>query len=186
MALSTWLPTLPAKLCQGDLFSEFPVGVSYAPPVYLPVRPFQSKDREVWQTKEAWEELPDTKFGHFVAKGRLSKLMLISQNCEIDKACRGEARGAVLVAPIRPLETLSPKDRDAILLGNQYCFFPLVKVPGLQDHYADLRNINGIQAKTIKSLTRLASMDVDGKVVLQAALVAYLTRPDDDEPAVAA
>jgi hypothetical protein len=181
---TTWLDKPEYQLAQGDILSECVIGGSVSPPKFLHLSSHTKKDRTTWSESEIWLKGKDG-FGHFVARGRFGKLMVVSHSCEVDKSCRSGQKGSILVAPLRPLSDFPVDHQVKILNSEKAAFFPLVGMPSISDHYVDLRSITAVQARYLLDLDLLCSMTKESTEFLKASLVGFFTRlglPEDEDP----
>jgi hypothetical protein len=111
-----------------------------------------------------------------LARGVEAPLVVLSQNCEMDK--RG-SKVPVLVAPVRPLTDLAKEqDRQTVRDGRRNAFLYLPEVGGRPESFCDLRATTYLQRPVIEGLTRIASMDDAGLTTLARQLIIFLTRID--------
>lgn len=174
-----WLPAVSPELSQGDILSEYPLGASLTPPRFLHSNSHTKNGRTTW-TQDAWT--PDHNgIGHFVARGKMAPLLVVTHSCEVDKARINDARVAITVAPIRPLSDFAEDQRQQVLDGARRAYVPIHGVPnGLPDSYADLRYAGPMPAKLAETLTRMASMSPDGIATLHGILVEFYSRKSGD------
>jgi hypothetical protein len=148
------------------------------PMTYLEKASIQAKGKRVWPQSSELDLFKTDQQGLYVARGRLRLAIVVSHSCELDD--KPDVR-RVLIAPISPLSQVEDADaRTRILERKRRAFMPLPGVPGIGDHYADLRCITYVDRKLITESRRKSSMTDEGVVALQAQLIAYLTRLDPD------
>ncbi|WP_017757036.1 hypothetical protein [Pseudacidovorax intermedius] len=172
---SYWAAALEADLSQGDLISDAWIGATVVPRTGL-------KHSTGKGGVKIWSESPFAAgpdgAGHFLARGRESFSLVLSQSCEIDKQ---GSKAPVLVAPVVDLAKTVPDPdlRQRYRSGGRYAFFPLPELPGyLPESYVDLRAITYMPRAVIDSLARHGSASASGLHSLTAHLVAFFTRVD--------
>lgn len=159
---------LAAQLSQGDILNLLPFSTLIVP--VIPLVPLTaSKGRQGWEQR-SFEQQSGKEY-QFISKGKYLPAIILSHDCELDKA-----RGRVLVAPIALLNTLSKEQHEKILLQEHFALMPVPDVPTLGICYVDLRSIASVDSKIVSGCARLASMTVQGKNRLQAQLVGFFTR----------
>jgi hypothetical protein len=107
--------------------------------------------------------------------------LVISHDCEIDKARNAER---VLMAPLQPLSTLEPEMRQIVLEQKLLALMPLPDMGSFGDQFADLRLLDAIPRDLVADTARVVSMTEFGRDRLHAQLSKFLLRREP--PAAAA
>jgi hypothetical protein len=175
MPSAWWLPDLRPTLSQGDVLSEAVV-VDTTRHEELLTR-IRERQREFWVATPSFE--PDQQgFASARARCRMVQLLVISHNCELDKA-RPDRRSAVLIAPIRPLSLVPPDVQDAIRAQRRFSSIPVLGLPGSEDSFADLRLIAPMDRATVDATKRVASMSDAAVENLRLRIVHFFARKED-------
>lgn len=156
------------------------LGTAHEPVTFLGRDTWTPKGRGPhWPQRSALEPFKTDSTGLYIARGRVTRVLVVSHSCEIEK--KDDAR--VLVAMIAPLISVQDAGKRAkILEQKRRAFMPLPEVPGLGDCYADLRTISYVERKLILDSNREFSMTEDAVIRLRAQLIEYFTRlPVSDE-----
>lgn len=167
-----WDGVIKPELSQGDLLALVIVGTADSPLVPLKRGATRKGGGESWD-KSPWT--PNSNgIGHFLGRGRQIDVIILSQDCEIDK--RG-GRVPVLVAPVFPISALSTEaDRINVLSRKRYPFLPLPSIEGvLEESYADLRCTTYIYRDLIDTADRKKSMTSQGVNDLVKQIIAFMT-----------
>jgi len=167
-----WEGVLKPDLSQGDLLSVVLVGTAAAPQTALKRGSTKKGGGESWDSSP-WKP-EGNGIGHFLGKGRNVAVIVLSQDCEIDKH---DGKGPVLVAPVHPVSLLqSPEAREAVTNRKRYPFLPLPHIEGvIEDSYADLRCITYIDRELINAAERKKSMTAAGVDDLVKQIIAFIT-----------
>lgn len=176
-----WAPALnPKGLSQGDILANTPVGTAIVPVTYLGRNTWPKHDKASGTSKPYWPQeltmqlFPGDDTGLFIARGRMTRVVVVMHHCEMDD--KPDA-GRVVVAPIAPIERVTQEaSRARIMAGGRRAFLPLPALPGLGDHYADLRSMASVDRKLLTDAQREFSMDGGGLVALRAQLIDFFTR----------
>lgn len=172
-----WSDELKSDISQGDLFEPICIGA--------PVSPLQPLSRgasmkggiESWLQDGLWREDASTKLGHFLGRGRLTRFVMVSWDCEYEKST---AKEPILVAPVFSLDLINAGPaREAAVNGERYPFLylpPIVDV--IQASYVDLRLTTYHTKANVSNTKRLASISAEGQLRFHAQLVAFHTRSD--------
>ncbi|HEY6299119.1 MAG TPA: hypothetical protein VIW95_05690 [Candidatus Binatus sp.] len=166
-----WLPQLnPKGLSQGDIIRPLISGTAAVP--WRPLRPQALKGNKPGWAETAWTP-ENSGDGHYLARGKVLPCLVVSYSCDLDK---DKSNARVLVVPMQPLTALTEESREAVLQLLSINLFPLVQVPNLEDHCADLRCISHVNRKLVNDCERVASMTDLGMQNLEAHLVYFFTR----------
>jgi hypothetical protein len=174
---SWWAPHLKSGLSQGDVVSPVLIGAAQLPIVYLNKGPVLKDNVQTWTRSTSFVSNPGDGLGNFLGKGRINHALIVSHDCEIDKARRVSR---ILVAPVSPLANVTDTMvRQAIIEQRRFATMPLPNLPTLGDCYADLRLLMWIDRKLIEDAgKRVASMTDEAVIRLQAQLIGFFTRKD--------
>lgn len=175
MSQAYWAESLATELSQGDLLEGVWVGSQFHPRAGLQRGPTAKGGAVTWIELSEWKSGADGR-GHFLARGRSTSALVLSQSCEIDKK-GGSA--PVLIAPVLDLgATVSAHaDQENIRRGLRYAFFPLEgRADLLQESYVDFRAISYVPRAVLDASKRMASGSDAGLRRLEAHLVAFFTR----------
>jgi hypothetical protein len=173
-----WADQLKAELSQGDLLSSVLVGTAANPKAELtrgqPLAkgPTRRGGGNSWD-ESAWK--PDGNgLAFYLARGRDINVVVLSEDCEIDK---DSGTAPVLVAPVFPISVIQDEAaREVVRLRQRYPFLPLPKLEGvIAESYVDLRCITYIDRKLIAATPRIASMTQAGKDELVKQIIAFFT-----------
>ena len=168
MTTNWWLPALNTEgLSQGDVALVLPVAVST----------FPSKRLQRGTGKgglEIWTPTQDQAKNTFLFEGGEYNAIVVSHSCDLDKK---EKKGRVLIAPMRPLDTLSDDDKTTVLAQERVALMPLPDVGG---YYADLRLISTTSRAFLGDDRRVASMSPAGVQRLQVQLAQFFLRLSPD------
>jgi hypothetical protein len=165
--MSWWRPGLnPQGLSQGDVVQPLPIAVSVFPPKRLQ----QGTGK---RGVEIWTPTSNPAKSHFLFEGREDLVIVVSHDCDLDKEHRN---AKVLVAPVRRLDALPPEVQASILGQEHISMMPLPDVPGLGNHYANLRLISPTPREFLSEERRVASMSVEGVERTQVQLAKFFTR----------
>ena len=173
-----WADELHPDLSHGDVIEFVPIASLVAPLSPLRPAPVTKGGGRTWEPFQT--ELPGTSLIHFLARGNLFRVIVLSHDCELDK---DKSKKRVLVAPIAYIEQIPILLRDNLLAQRQRSKFPMVDVPGLGDVYADLRSMNSVDRALVASGKRLATLSKLGRERLRAQVVDFLFHIADDAPA---
>jgi hypothetical protein len=162
-----WQSTPEVRLSQGDVVTHVPFGA-----VKHPLTQY-SKKNGVSQTSTEWA--PDNPEGvaDAIARVRKGAAMVLSHECEIDK---GKKR--VLVAPMTPLTTLRPDERDIVIAQRSHSKLILPDVPLLGDCFLDLRFTTTVDREFLGLDKRIASLSEEALGRLRLQLISFFTRLD--------
>ena len=168
-----WGDGLKPELSQGDLLSLILVGTAVVPHTALARGPTKKGGGENW-IPSPWKPSEGNGIGYFLARGRNADVIVLSEDCEIDK---DGGTAPVLVAPVFPLSLIQDQSRrDDVLNGKRYPFLPLPAIDGVIEHsYADLRCINYVDRKAITQSDRKTSMTENGVHNLRLQIIAFFT-----------
>jgi hypothetical protein len=97
---------------------------------------------------------------------------VLSHSCELDKP--QNQRGQV--APVMPLEGLSPEHQSEIVRGANYAHMYLPDVPTLGDCYVDLRVLSTVDTRSLRTRSKVASMTDEARLRLHVHVFAFFTR----------
>ena len=170
-----WLPSLnPAGLSQGDLVADVVQGTAWDPIVLLG-RDAQTKgSNKLWPQVDKFSKFKTDSSGLFVGRGVVTRALVVSHNCEIDK---GPGSPKVLVAPVFSISKITDDAaRASIMAGARRAFMPLPAPDVDEDYYADFRQINYVLKGLLPDERRLFSMTDDGVLRVKAQLVEFFTR----------
>lgn len=173
---SIWAPSVAAELSQGDLLVAGWIGTTAEPPRGLKKTTGRGSST-VWAEQNSLAVDADGK-GYFLAKGVEAPVVVLSQNCEIDKH---NGRASVVVAPVRALDDVDGKARDIVRNGQRHAFFYLPEVAGRPEAYCDLRATTYLARPVLSALTRVASMTEAGADALARQLIMFFVRIDVDK-----
>jgi hypothetical protein len=175
-----WADQLKAELSQGDLLSPVPTFTSVHPITSLVRANTKLKGvNDGWNAaSQLKQDKDDLVYG--LARGRYNKVVVLSQDCEIDKP---GGKLPVQVAPVMSMSAVPDIHRGAIRELRRFPMFPLEAVPGILDEegYVDLRMITHINRKIIEETPRIASMNDVGVRALQLQIFAFFTHRTLDE-----
>ena len=173
-----WASDLKTDLSQGDLLSLVLVGTAAEPKTALTRGPTRKKGLESWDTS-AWKADGDD-FGYFLARGREVHVVVVSEDCEIDK---DDGKIPVLVAPVFSQDALQTDDaRQAVLQGRRFPFLAVEAIPDvIPASYVDLRSITFINRKLMARARRKKSMSSIGVNSLIQQIIAFFTHISVDE-----
>lgn len=175
MTARYWSPGPATELSQCDLLAGVWIGSQFHPRTSLVRGPTVKGGGIVWHQDAQWKPSSDG-LGHYLARGRQTYALVLSQSCEIDK--RG-GKSPVLVAPVVDLAAgvQDVESRERIRAGRRYAFFPLEGLPGvLQESYVDFRAISYVPRAVLDEAERPASATESGLERLSSHLVAFFTR----------
>lgn len=166
-----WLPQLNAKgLSQGDVIRPLISGSAVAPQKSL-------RRQQLKGNKPGWAEVewtPDNNgVGHYLASGKILPCLIVSHSCDLEKK---KDNSRVLISPMLPLSIFPEEARQFVLQLLTINLFPVVEVPGLEDHCADLRCISYVDRNLVNACEIVVSMSEEGMRNLQAHLVTFFTR----------
>lgn len=167
-----WANQLKEELSQGDVLSQVLVGTASNPKVTLSKGLTRKGGATPWE-ESAWK--PDGNgLGFYLGRGRDVHVVVLSEDCEIDK---DDGKAPVLVAPAFPISVIQDMSAQEIVRSRKrYPFLPLPKLDGLIDEsYVDLRCITFVDRKLIAAAERKASMNQQGVEDLQKQIVAFFT-----------
>lgn len=167
-----WDIQLKSELSQGDLLSLVLVGTAANPRKALIRGQTKRGGGETWDAS-TWK--PDGNgIGHFLARGQEINVIVLSQDCEIDK---DDGRAPVLVAPVFPISVIQDQEAlNAVVSRKRYPFLPLPEIQGvIKPSYADLRCISYIDRKLIAAAERKKSMSANGVEELVKQIIAFFT-----------
>ena len=172
---SFWADEVSAELSQGDLLTGVWVGGSVSPRKALHRGQTGAKGVQNWQESE-WKADANG-IGHYLARGRDVPVLVISQDCEMDK--RGGAV-PVLVAPIFPMSVIQTEAiRDKVRSGDRFAFLYLPNVSGAEDEgYVDLRMTHYVVRPLIDAGSQIKSASEYGRRELVSKIIAFYTRKD--------
>ena len=173
-----WADQLKAELSQGDLLSSALVGTAANPKISLSRGLTRKGGTGSWE-ESAWKS--DAKgIGYYLARGRDIHVVVLSDDCEIDK---DDGKVPVLVAPVVPISAVQDSAAlDAVRSHRRYPFLPLPKLDGsIEESYVDLRCITYIDRKLIAKAVRQASMTQRGVDELVKQIIAFFTHVPFDK-----
>lgn len=167
-----WNTQLKPELSQGDLLSLVLVGTAASPRTFLTRGQTKKQGEESWNAS-TWKDDGNGQ-SHFLGKGRNVNVIVLSQDCEIDK---NSGKAPVLVAPIFPISAIqNPEALNAVINRKRYPFLPLAEINGIiEQSYADLRCITYIDRKLIAEAERKKSMSPEGVHDLVKQIIAFFT-----------
>ncbi len=175
--MTTWWESEPrVEISQGDVFDDVLLGRPIAPSTFL-FRRSVSGGGDAWFSGEF--KADNDGIVCFLARGRITKVLVISHDCEIDKSA-GRRKGVVLVAPVISAKRLTTEQRVPIFTQKRRSAMALPGLPNFGDHYLDLRQMTFVATDCIPMRHRVASMTDAARERLQAQLVAFLTRKDTE------
>ena len=176
MAGEWWADELKPELSKGDVVASLPF--------WVPLNDLQCVEKKALPAPRppAWLEtkglVPDAQgFFYFIARGRIAPGIILSHDCELDKARRNRR---VQVALLADPEKLSSEERQAVLGQGKWAHLVLPSIPELGTFYADLLIQVTLDRKVIDGRKRIASMSDLGAERLRAQIVAYFTRLEED------
>jgi hypothetical protein len=172
-----WAAEVADDLSQGDVVAGVWIGSQFTPRASLVRGPTQKGGIEVWRQGTDLALDPKTNYGHFLARGRESLAMVLTESCEIDKKQKAVP---VLVAPLIALEMIKDeKHRDTIRQERRHAFFPIEALQGkFEESYVDLRAITYLPRDVLDGADRVASVTSSGVQRLAAHIVGFFTRID--------
>jgi hypothetical protein len=174
---SVWLPAPnPRGLSQGDILVDVPVGVTRVPLTFVSHASFEDRrGKTIWTEYDSLQPLKEDSAGHWLAKGRITRALVLTHSCDLDDLRDSER---VLIAPIAEITmvTSGETDRRRIMDGARSTYVSLPGVPGIGDCYADLRSICPIDRFFFSPANRLCSMTDEAVAILRAQLVVHFTR----------
>ena len=178
-----WEANLKPDLSQGDLLSLVLVGTASHPKTALMRGATRKGGAQAWEHSPAWKPILGNGRGYFLAEGVESLVVVVTEDCEIDK---DSSSAPVSVAPIFPLALIQDIERRADVKNRRrYPFLPLPDLPGIMpESYADLRCITYINRKLIQSADRHKSMTKPGVFDLQRQIIAFFSRISMEDLAV--
>jgi hypothetical protein len=167
-----WAINLKPELSQGDLLSLVLVGTATNPRTSLTRGQTKKQGVQSWD-ESVWKEAGDG-IGHYLAKGRNANVIVLSQDCEIDK---DDGKVPVLVAPVFPVRVFQSQDvLDAVIQRKRYPFLPLPEIQGIiEQSYVDLRCVTYIDRTLIANSRRMSSMSTEGIHELVKQIIAFFT-----------
>jgi hypothetical protein len=167
-----WADTLKVELSQGDLLTTTLVGTSVAPQTPLSRGPTKGKGIQSWN-ETTWRA-DSNGIGHYLARGRHTHVIVLSEDCEIDK---DGGKAPLLVAPVLPTSLLQTAEAmEAVKSRRRYPFLPLPELAGqIPESYLDLRCITYVQRPLVTEEHRTASMTKGGVAELVKQIIAFLT-----------
>jgi hypothetical protein len=177
-AASFYRPVDP-ELCQGDVFERIPHLLLKEQPRPLRKTTFQG-NKTAYEMEELEENmLPSTPEGGALvpATCQVTRAMLLTYNCEIDKDKKHRA-----VALVRPLPPTMPAQDRATIQGNQrFPFFHLpAGGPQLPESYVDFRRICTVSPQWVDSAVRLASLTEGARQAMLLQFFRFFTRVELD------
>ena len=164
-----WTPKLHPDLSQGDVISDSHLLVAMHPTEYVKRSGGKASG---WEKSEAWVASNDG-LGHAVARGRITRAIVLTHSCELDKPA---GRKRVLVAAVFDAASMTEAERAQVFGQKRFSRLPLPQVPGVGDCYVDLRLMMTIDRRSIEEKHRIAGMTDDGVQRLKLQLVGFLTR----------
>lgn len=168
-----WLADLRAEVSQGDAFADVPFSILVDPLTHLRFAE-QAKGKRGWAESVEAVLHKTTQRNHALAALKISLGILLSHDCEIDKA---KDRHRLLFTPIAPIANLSsPATQEAVLAQRHRVLVPVGEIQGQGQCYSDLRGITTIPAELVSAEHRVASMTDEGRLRLQGYLVSFLLR----------
>lgn len=172
-----WSPTLnPRGLSQGDILVDVPVAATKVPLTFVSHAGFKdSRGKTIWTQYDALQPMKDEPSGHWLAKGRITRALVLTHSCDLDDLKDSER---ILVAPIAEIKqvTSSEEDRQRIMQGARSNYVALPGVPGVGNCYADLRSICPLDRFLFSAGSRMCSMTDDAVAILRAQLIVHFTR----------
>ena len=175
-----WEKELKPDLSQGDLLSLVLVGTAVQPKTALARGPTKAGGAVSWLTSPWKPVAGGNGLGSFLARGYETAVIVVTEDCEIDKDGKN---APVAVAPVFPISLVHVGEpRDAVVARKRYPMVPLPAVDGLfAESYADLRYICYVKRELIDDAPRHHSMTAEAVHALQLQIVAFFTRlPLDD------
>lgn len=171
-----WAAIIAERLSQGDLILDQTFLIPVAPTVFLKSRSFKGGEPGWGQSA-----VPTNGKGgeRFLAAGAVKPALVISHDCDLDKALEdpdGPAGYRVLAAPVAPINTVDPAMQTLILSQQVKAMLPLQGCPGLGDCYADLRLVMAVPRVAVDAGKRVASMADVARARLRAQLVEFFVR----------
>lgn len=107
-----------------------------------------------------------------LAAGRVAGAVVMSHSCDLDKVHSTR----VLVAPLVPIESIHPDQQAGVMAGGNLALMPVPEIPGLGNHFADLRSMTALPIEIAKTCTKAASMSEAGVKNLHGRVTAFFTR----------
>ena len=153
-----------------------PIGTAYPPITYLGRETYPRKGTDYWPQRKAIETFKTDGTGLYVARGRVTRALVVSHSCELDDKPDVTRVLMALIAPLSQVE--NERARARILEQKRRALLPLPDLPELGDHYADLRCIAYVDRKLVTDAQREFSMSDDGVIRLRAQLIEFFTRLD--------
>jgi hypothetical protein len=149
--------------------SPLPIVSAASPEQYLKNGNTLKGGAKSWEATMEW--LPkNAEPGYFLGLGRRMPVIVLSQDCEIDKDKK------ILVAPVLSIETVTGDALAAVREGKRYPFMHVPEIEGvLPESYVDLRYICFVDKRIVNISTRLRSMSAEGLERLQAQVIAFFT-----------
>lgn len=158
----------PEGLSQGDVLEPLPV-VSLWNPI-SPISKNESGKGVRWLPSS---EPSQGSEGYFVARGARLPVLVLSDCCELDKE---RDRERVIVAAIRPLNTLQAADQQTVRDGKNFSYAPLLNIPEYGDCYANFRLTVSLRKESVDTARRVASMTDSGRRWLYGRIFGYYAR----------
>ncbi len=173
-----WAEALHPDLSHGDVLAFVPVAVAREPLTIL--KPVTAKaGQSAWQKQEPPPVLPAKSPVLFIATGNAHMVMVVSNDCELDKQ---KSKRGVLIAPVRAVAELATSQQETIMAQRQKSAFPLYDVPGIGDCYADLRSLVTVDRALVDGAKRLATLSDAGRSLLRAYVIDFLFRIEEPQP----
>jgi hypothetical protein len=156
------------ELSQGDLFAD-------VPSVYVEdLRYLVKTDANAYSLQSASQPRKDDRTYPANAVEARTFGIVITHDCEIDKNL---ARALVYVALVRKLDDVAEEFRDGFRSNTRHRAFYLPSNEYLNgEHYADLRRMTPIRADALLTLSKVATMNQDGRRMLREHLFRFFSR----------
>jgi hypothetical protein len=114
----------------------------------------------------------DRPYAAYAQEGR-GPAIVITHDCEIDK---NPSKASVVVAKIRPISGAPEAQREGLRDYTRHRAFYVPAYEQFEEGYADLRALTMVRREALAGLTRVASMNEDGRQMLREHLFRFFTR----------
>ena len=174
MANEWWLDAVRPELSQGDVLPSAPIAIALVPLRHLRSAPLKSGAPGGWSESLEFKS-DENGVGHFLYRGKIGPAVVLSHDCEIDKATKNKR---ITIAPLIPLDRLNADEQVRICSQRSFRAMYVPDVPTIGHHYLDLRNTVQLPVELATSSPRIASMTDDAVIRLRAQLIGFFTRID--------
>jgi len=157
------------QFSQGDIFELLPHVFLGRPLTAL------TKDGETTLRAETepFTSFDDTNGQAIVASCKLQRAILLSHDCEIDKA----QVIRWILSPVVPIVRLSNENRDRVRRNRIYAMFHLPKFhESLPESFVDFNQMSTLNSEFVRSASRIVSLSDLGRRGMYMQLVRWFTR----------